>query len=401
MSVEAAAKASGGTKLVICNIGLLLSGDLEKPILDADTLVATDGRISAIGREKELDCDGATKIIDANGTALVPGLIDSHVHPVAGDWTPRQNQLGWIDSCLHGGVTTMISAGEVHMPGRPKDIVGLKALAITAQRSFAAARPSGVKVLAGAPVLEQGMVEEDFRSLAEAGVKLLGEVGLGSVKDAPTARQMVGWARKHGMQSTIHTGGPSIPGSNLIDKDVVLAADTDVIGHVNGGHTALPDVQIRALCEQSERALEIVHNGNERAALFALRTAKELRQLHRVILGTDSPAGSGVQPLGILRVIAALSSLGEMPAEMAFCFATGNTARIRKLDCGLIEVGRAADFVFMDAPQHSAGKNLLESVGLGDLPGIAMTVIDGVVRSERSRNTPPAARVPVVEKNSA
>jgi enamidase len=398
MSAEPAAKTRTGTKLVIRNIGLLLSGDLEKPILAANTVVVKDGRIIAIGQEKELDCENATGIIDANGTALVPGLVDSHVHPVAGDWTPRQNQLGWIDSCLHGGVTTMISAGEVHMPGRPKDVVGLKALAITAQRTFAALRPSGVKVLAGAPVIEQGMEEEDFRSLAEEGVKLLGEVGLGSVKDGATARQMVGWARKHGMQSTIHTGGPSIPGSNLIDKDVVLAADPDVIGHINGGHTALPDAQIRALCEESPRALEIVHNGNERAALFTLRIAKELKQFQRVILGTDSPAGSGVQPLGILRVIAALSSLGEIPAEIVFCFATGNTARMRGLDCGLMEVGRAADFAFMDAPQHSAGKGLLESVQLGDLPGIGMTVIDGVVRSERSRNTPPAVRVPVVVK---
>jgi enamidase len=398
MAHEEAAKSGTSTKLVIRNIGLLLSGDLNKPILDADTVVVKDGRISAIGKEKELDCQGATGSIDANGTALVPGLIDSHVHPVVGDWTPRQNQWGWIDSCLHGGVTTMISAGEVHMPGRPKDIVGVKALAITAQRCFAALRPSGVKVLAGAPVLEQGMVEEDFKALAEAGVMLLGEVGLGSVKDGPTARQMVGWARKHGMQSTIHTGGPSIPGSNLIDKDVVLAADADVIGHVNGGHTALPDTQIRELCEKSPRALEIVHNGNERSALFTLRTAKELGQLQRVILGTDAPAGSGVQPLGIIRVIAALSSLGEIPAEIAFCFATGNTARIRKLDSGMIEVGRAADFVFMDAPQHSAGKTLLESVRLGDLPGIGMTMIDGAVRSERSRNTPPATRVPKVVK---
>jgi len=221
-------------------------------------------------------------------------------------------------------------------------------------------------------------------------------VGLGSVKDGPTARQMVGWARKHGIQSTIHTGGPSIPGSSLIDKDVVLAADADVIGHINGGHTALPDVQICALCEQSQRALEIVHNGNERAALFTLRTAKELKLLHRVILGTDAPAGSGVQPLGIIRVIAALSSLGEVPAEMVFCFATGNTARMRKLESGLIEEGRPADFVFMDAAQHSAGKTLLESVRLGDLPGIGMTMIDGVVRSERSRNTPPATRVPKI-----
>jgi len=169
-----------------------------------------------------------------------------------------------------------------------------------------------------------------------------------------------------------------------------------VIGHINGGHTALPDDQIRCLCESCHRGLELVHNGNERAALYTLRTAKELNQLERVILGTDGPAGSGVQPLGILRMISLLSSLGDVPAEVAFCFATGNTARLRGLDCGLIEVGRAADFVFLDRAQHSAGKTLLESVQLGDLAGVGMTVIDGIVRSHRSRNTPPADKAPAI-----
>src|SRR5579864_3540952 len=322
---NAPAASAASSKLVIRNIGLLLSGDLAQPILDADTVVCVNGVIQSVGHEKDLDIAGATTVIDAKGTALAPGLIDSHVHPVCGDWTPRQNQLGWIESCLHGGVTTMVSAGEVHTPGRPKDIVGLKAMAVFAQRAFDAFRPGGVKIYGGAPVLEQGMVEEDFKDLAAAGVKFLGEVGLGSVKDGTTGRRMVTWARKYGIQSTIHTGGPSIPGSSLIDKDMVLETDADVIGHVNGGHTALPDDQIKELCERSPRALEIVHNGNERAGLLALRTAKELRQMRRVILGTDSPAGSGVQPLGILRMISMLSSLGEIPAEVAICLATGNT----------------------------------------------------------------------------
>src|SRR5246127_4472006 len=149
MSQDAPAKSSNPSKLAIRNIGLLLSGDLDHPILDADTVVAVDGVIQAVGKEKDIDTSGATTTIDAKGTALAPGLIDSHVHPVCGDWTPRQNQLGWIDSCLHGGVTAMISAGEVHMPGRPKDVVGVKALAITAQRAFAAFRPGGVQVHAG------------------------------------------------------------------------------------------------------------------------------------------------------------------------------------------------------------------------------------------------------------
>ena len=391
-----APQATGPSKLVIRNIGLILSGALEKPILDGDTIVAENGKITAIGRFKDLDTEGATTIVEANGTTVAPGLIDSHVHPVAGDWTPRQNQIGWIDSNLHGGVTTMISAGEVHMPGRPRDVVGLKAMAIFAQRAFWNLRPGGVKVHAGAPVIECEMVEEDFKELAAAGVKLLGEVGLGGVKDGPTARKMVGWARKYGIQSTIHTGGPSIPGSGLIDKDARAGWPTaDVVGHI-GGYTDLPDDQIRCICEGCKRGLELVHNGNERSALFTLRIAREMGDLHRVILGTDAPAGSGVQPLGILRMVSMLSSLGDLPAEIAFCLATGNTARMRELDCGLIEVGRSADFVIMDKAQHSAGKTILESVQLGDLPGIGMTIIDGIVRTQRSRNTPPAGRVPVV-----
>ena len=383
-------------KVVIRNIGLLLSGDIDRPILEADTIVVQDGLITAVGREKDCDTAQARTSIDCRQTAVAPGLIDSHVHPVFGDWTPRQSQLNWIDSMMHGGVTTMISAGEVHLPGRPKDIVGLKALAITAQRAFDNFRPGGVKVLAGAPVIEKGMVESDFAELAAAGVKLLGEIGLGSVKAGDEAATMVKWARAHGIQSTIHTGGPSIPGSGLIDKDVVLEADADIIGHINGGHTALPEAHVCELCEKSKRAIEIVHNGNERVAIAAAKAALELKCPHRVILGTDGPAGSGVQPLGILRMIALLSSLANIPAELVFCFATGNTARIRQLNCGLIEVGRAADFVFMDRAQHTAGKTLLESVQLGDVPGIGMVMIDGLVRATRSRNTPPATEVPVL-----
>ena len=384
-------------KLVVRGIGLLLSGDLAQPILDADTIIVVDGVIADIGRYSELNTENADRVVNANGTCVAPGLIDSHVHPVVGDWTPRQNQTSWIDSYLNGGVTTMISAGEVHLPGRPKDIVGLKAMAITAQRSFSIHRPGGVKVHAGAPILEQGMEEHDFKELADAGVKLLGEVGLGGVKSGAEAKQMVAWARKYGIQSTIHTGGPSIPGSSLIDADIVLEADADVIGHINGGPTALPIDQIRCLCESCTRAVEIVHNGNEIAGLYAMRTTIELDQAERISLGTDSPAGSGVQPLGILRLIAMLSSMGNVAPETVFCFATGNTARIRELNCGLIEIGRVGDFVIMDRAQNSAGDTILDSVALGDLPGISMVIIDGVVRCQRSRNTPPAETLASLE----
>jgi enamidase len=95
-------------------------------------------------------------------------------------------------------------------------------------------------------------------------------------------------------------------------------------------------------------------------------------------------------------MIALLSSLGDLPAEIAFCFATGNTARMRELDTGIIDVGMAADFVILDQAQHSPGADMLESIRQGNLPGIGMTIIDGKITSTRSRNTPPAGRLPAV-----
>src|SRR5579862_8502587 len=66
------AAAAGPSKLVVKNVGLMLSGDLARPILDADALIAVDGRITAIGRAADLDFSGATTTIDANGVALSP-----------------------------------------------------------------------------------------------------------------------------------------------------------------------------------------------------------------------------------------------------------------------------------------------------------------------------------------
>src|SRR2546423_1804920 len=223
-------------KVLITNIGQLVSGDIAKPRLDADSLVIVDGTIAAVGRGLDDDAD---TVIDARGTTVMPGLIDSHVHPVFGDFTPRQRTVDFIESGMNGGVTTAISAGEVHSPGRPTNIVSLQALADVAAKSYANFRPGGVKVHAGAPILELGMTEGDFADMAAAGVRLVGEIGLGSVKTGKDAAPMVRWARAHGMTVTIHTGGPSIAGSSPINADVVLEAAPDVVGPNNDGTTSM------------------------------------------------------------------------------------------------------------------------------------------------------------------
>lgn len=381
-------------KTLISNIGQIVSGDIARPLLDGDSIVAADGKIVAVGRGLDDDAD---TVIDARGSTVIPGLIDSHCHPVFGDFTPRQRAIDFIESGLNGGITTMISAGEVHLPGRPKDIVGLKALAIVAAKAYANARPAGVKVHAGAPILELGLVESDFAEMARAGVRLVGEIGLGSVKTGKDAAPMVRWARQHGMTVTIHTGGPSIVGSSAISAEVVLEADPDVVGHINGGTTSMSEREIDALVA-TRMALEIVHCGNGKTALHALRRAREARATDRIIIGLDAPSGTGVVPLGILRVLAHLTSLGGVAPEEAVCMATGNTARVYKLPVGVIAPGREADLCIVDAPIGSQGRTALEALAVGDLFGVSMILIDGQVKIGRSRNTPPAARAAEVVK---
>jgi enamidase len=385
---------------LITGIGTIVSGDIDAPIVEGDSISIVDGRIEAVGRG--LNADDADTIIDAKGTTAIPGLIDSHAHPTLGDFTPRQRTMDFIESSLHGGITTMISAGEPHVPGRPKDVVGLKALAIAIAKAYAGFRPGGVKVRAGAPILEQGLVEADFAEMAAAGVKLIGEIGLGSVKTGPDAAPMVGWARANGMVSTFHTGGPSIPGSNAIGADAVLEAKPDIAGHINGGTTSLSESDIDRLVDAgSGIALELVHCGNGRTALYALARAREAGALSRIILGNDAPSGTGVVPLGLLRLMAHLASLGDVPPETVVVFATGNTARVHRLDTGTIAPGKEADIAIVDAPVGSVGATALEALANGDLPGVSMVLVDGLPLIGRSRNTPPPGRMAEVVKGVA
>jgi enamidase len=384
-------------KTLIKNIGRLVSGDVANPILDADSILMVDGTIEAVGIGLQA---AAETIIDARGTTVMPGLIDSHVHPVFGDFSPKQFALNWIDSMLQGGVTSMISAGEVHLPGRPRDVPGVKALAILAAKSWANFRPSGVKVHGGAPILEEGMQESDFAEMAAAGVKLVGEVGLGSIKTGEAAAPLIRWAKSHGMTVTMHTGGPSPAGTTNITGAMVQVAQPDVVGHINGGTTSVSPEEIDDLIG-TEMAIEIVHNGNIKTALHALRTALQVGALPRLIIGTDSPTGSGSISSGMLRMLTLISGVGGLDPALGIACATGNTARVYKLNTGVVRVGCEGDLVICDAPIGSVASDALGALAAGDIPGVSMILIDGLVVLGRSRNTPWPQREPVLFKGLA
>jgi enamidase len=235
--------------------------------------------------------------------------------------------------------------------------------------------------------------------MAAAGVHRLGEIGLGSVRTGEAAAPMVAWARAHGMVSTIHTGGPSLPGSSAIGAETVIEARPDIVGHINGGTTSMSEADIERLVATG-MAVEIVHNGNGRTALVALAAAERADALDRVLLGTDSPSGTGVVPLGMLRLVAHLSSLGKLAPERAIALATGNNARVHRIGGGTIAPGSAADIVILDAPTGSVAGTAIDALAIGDLPGISMVLVDGQPLIGRSRNTPPASRMATVVRGN-
>ena len=147
----------------------IVSGDWRNPFVPGDAIGIDGDRIASVGPAPAGLADRADVVIDAGGMTAIPGLIDSHVHVTFGDYTPRQRTVGYLESYLHGGVTTAISASEVHVPGRPRDVEGVKALAIAAQRCFADWRPGGMRVIAGSVILEPGLQASDFRELAQKG----------------------------------------------------------------------------------------------------------------------------------------------------------------------------------------------------------------------------------------
>jgi len=387
-------------KVAIVNLGQIVSGNWKESFAKGDTILTENGKIASVGTASAAQVEAADVVIDADGMTAIPGLIDSHVHITFGDYTPRQRTVGYLESYLHGGTTTAISASEVHVPGRPRDPEGVKALALAAQRCFAEYRPGGMRVIAGSVILEPGLRAEDFTELAAKGVTLA-KAGFGAVKTSYDYVPLVQDAKAAGLITTCHTGGSSIPGSGAITGDHLLAMHPHVSFHINGGPTAMPDADFERVIVESEIALQVCTAGNLRTTLLCAKLADKLGAFDSFIIATDTPTGSGIMPLGMLYTIAHCASLTGMPAERFICAASGSNARVYNLDSGVLAPGKAADIVLIDAPDGGTQSTALAAIQHGDIAAIGGVVTAGIPRFVgRSRNTPATTRKARVTRSS-
>lgn len=387
--------------LAVINIGDSHSGDPAGSPLPGNALVADAGVIAWVGDTAEVSATDHATVVDAAGATVLPGLIDSHVHTTFADFTPRQNMIGFLESYLHGGTTRAISASEVHVPGRPRDAEGLKALAIAAQRCFADYRPGGVTVHAGSVILEPVLTAEDFREVRDKGV-WLAKAGFGAFAHPMDYVPVVHAAKDAGITVMAHTGGGSIAGSQAkISAEVLLAMRPHIAGHVNGGPTALtPEENARMVAEGDGIALQLVHAGNLRSAIDIADRALAAGAFERLLIATDTPTGTGVVSLGMLRQMAELASLSELSARQVVAAATGNVGAVYGLEAGLLEPGRPADLLVVDAPVGSRADDAFGALAIGDLPAVGVAITQGELRFARSRNTPPPQRSVAVHAGS-
>lgn len=381
-------------RLLVRNIGEFFTGRIDAPTAPVRALLAEDGRIASLDPPADV---AAEAVIDADGGAVLPGLIDGHVHPVFGEWTPAQDAIGWIGHYLHGGTTSMVSAGELHIPGL--DYANLTpelvtSIAIVTRATTGRVRWSGVKVHAGTVLLVPGMEEAQFDRLAAAGVRFAKFLFFPFADREAEATRYVAWCRARGILVKVHTGGVSRSGASVVcGYDVLSWLQPDIAAHVSGGPIPMPDADVEEVVDRTAFALEVCSSGNYRSTLLLAQRLAERGQLHRLVLGTDTPGGTGVIPRGMLRNILYLASVCGLTPGEAVATATGNVGLAHGLDEGVLEPGRPADFLVCGPVTGSAGSTLADAIAHGDLPGISHVVIDGrVVVAGGSRQTPPPAK---------
>jgi enamidase len=385
---------------LLYNIGDMLSGKLESPKINADSIVIDEDRIVSIGKEPLKDRHLS---IDCKGMTLAPGLVDTHVHPTIGDFGTKQQSVGYLERMVHGAVTHAVSAGEVHVPGR----VGADsavAIALAAHYSYKKFGPLGIKVHGGGLLLENDTEIKHIDQAFEGGVRIIGEVGIGSLKDPKRAGELSTYARELGMVVHMHCGATSDRGAGgeehpYFSADDVLTVRPSIASHANS-FVSLSDEDVDLVCDHKEGPpfIEIVQAGGVRSMLRVVEKLMDRGDLDRLLIGTDTPTGYGVTSLGIIKTLGDICSMTGLSPDVAWAIASGNAARAFNLEGHKIIEGAPADLVLIDASLGSPQKSALDALAAGEFIGVALVITDGKIRVNGSQCTLRSKRVASIKE---
>ena len=356
---------------------------------EGDVLVI-DGRFSAVA-DTITDYPSGTRIVDADGLALLPGMIDVHTH-----WTGMNGatRASIATDLLKAGVTT---ATDFH--SSPESFESKRAYhkTIASPHVFYAAR-MGVPYGHGTEWGDENMTKVIFSAReGQAAVEALlpykpdaikvfadgwrygGVVNLTSINE-DALEAVVDTASEAGLPVLTHT--VTVKGGKIASEAGVTAivhaiqdmdADDELVSLMQE-HDVLysPTLTVYEPFED-----ELAEMSKVSAAMVLYRQARSRANMKtfldagiRVALGTDQ--GIDNNPFGEadLRELELLVDFGLTPAQ-ALQAATANSATVLKLedDRGSIEAGKRADFVLVEGQPWD---------NISDMRNVKDVFVDGV-----------------------
>ena len=383
------------TATLLRNVAKVATGDVERPLIDGpvDIRIA-DGRIASIGAPHSGGGAsgsapagaGADLVLDASGLTAMPGLWDAHYYPYFGDHSVQFDARGSLAETVRAGTTSVVSAGTIDFPGRPRDALGEREVAILAQRSWIYDRPLEIHVHSGTVVAAAGMNDRDVAALENAGVRRLVVRGPRASGDAPfssdEARDLVKAARAHRMTVVALPGvGPLVAGARSV-AEALAAIDADVVLAVNGGDVALPDAVTNEIITNGRACIGLALTGSLTVARRIVSALASRNEARRILLGTATPSPRAVLPSGMQRFVQLVAgATSALTPPVAVALATGNAARAYGLPGGRLAPGEPADLLLARAPRGGPSPDAFDAIVRGDWLEIDSVFIDGVAQA--------------------
>jgi imidazolonepropionase-like amidohydrolase len=346
---------------------------------ERSALLVEDDRIRAVGPAAAAERAAADRLIDLDGKALMPGMIDCHAHPGGGDYQPGEEQesvglaalktVGALRRTLRAGITTVRSAGA-------RDFVDVDAREAMAQRAFVGPRllcaGRAITMTGGhghafaAEVDGPDNVRAEVRRQIKRGVdaiKILASGGIGTPAQSPhhemfTAEEIAAAAdeaRRAGIPTLTHAMGnqavrnciaagvTSIDHGNFLDEEVCqMMVDRGISYVPTFGCYYYYAVMRLAEPEKCERTLPVMEP-HRQSFQMAMRMGV------KIALGCDCGMPSRM-PNGANALEYWLYVQNGMSADQAIVAGTSSSARLLRLDhlIGSLEAGKQADLVVID-----------------------------------------------------
>jgi imidazolonepropionase-like amidohydrolase len=360
--------------------GTLIDGTGADPLPDA-TLVIQEGRIIAVGPRAEVNVPDDAQIIDVQGSTILPGFINAHVH------------LGFdkekLEAWAQGGVTTVRDLGAF----RSADLFSRRD-ALLMDNGYARLVAAGpiVTVPEGYPMVPWGVKGLPVTSPEDAASKIneLLDEGADVIKIAVESGYIfsekipvLSAEEAAAIVSVAHERGTVVSAHVTASQDLARALDAGVDDIAHMITNPLYDGLIEHMLENDVYwvpTLELWKNvgyGDRRAIA---NLAKFVEAGGKVALGTDYAGYNAEFDLGMpITEIELMQKAGMTPMHIIVA-GTKNGAHVCNLDheLGTLEAGKIADVLVVDGDP-------LEDIHA--LAKIRMVLHNGVViRDERSRD---------------